>query len=616
MITLDFETFYSADYSLSKMTTEEYIRDHRFEVIGVSVSQDGQPAQWCSGDHSTIHLFLSQFDFANQAVISHNAMFDMAILVWKFGIKPKFIVDTLSMARALVGVNQSCSLAALAEHFVLGVKGKEVLNALGKHRADFSAWDLGQYGAYCCNDTMLCWELYQTMKAQVPREEMVLIDWTIRCFVEPVLKLNPNVLYSLRIEHQKAKAALLDRAGATLEDVRSDDKFAALLRNAGIEPPTKISARTGKEAWAFAKSDLDFTILQEHDDPMVAALVDARLGNKTSIMESRLQRLEGMAVRGPMPFPIAYYGANTTGRWAGIEKINLQNVPKKGGIRAAIEAPPGYKLCVFDLSQIELRNNAWHSGANHVLDLLRNGGDVYSNMASDLFGMLITKEMGKTTHTMHRFVGKTAELGCGYGCGAEKFHTMLLQAARRDKIILADASPQFASRAVWRYRETHPEIVQFWDTCGEAIEAIAEGRPYMIGPYQVLDGRVWLPNGLSLYYPNLRREKDSDGRWQWVYDRRRGRGHEAAKLYGGKLSENITQAVSRIIFSTGLLRIIPHYKVAGTVHDELIVVVPEDHPNDQVMAFLHYCMTAPIEWCQSLPLAAEGGIGRTYSDCK
>lgn len=616
MIAIDFETFYDSDYSLSKLTTEEYIRDPRFEVIGVSVSVDGAPAIWFSGSHHEIHLWLQQFDWASHAVVAHNAMFDLAILNWKFGIRPKFIVDTLSMARALVGVNQSCSLAALLELWGLGVKGGEVKQALGKRRTDFTPSDLQQYGAYCCNDTMTTMRLYEHMVPQIPTSEMALIDWTIRCFTEPTLVLDRPRVISALAQHREQKERLLAKAGVTLDEIRSDETLASLLTSCGVDPPRKISARTGKESWAFAKSDLAFTELADHDDPLVSTLVDARLGNKTSIMESRLQRLVDIAGRGTMPFPLMYYGANTTGRWSGTDKINLQNLPKDGDIRHAICAPAGYKLAVYDLSQIELRNNAWHSNEQSVLHHLRSGEDVYSHMATAIFGYCISKEMGKTTHVTERFVGKTAELGCGYGCGGDKFHTMLCQAARKFGIALKDDSEGFASNVVNVYRETHPLIVNFWKMCADAIEVIASGGATLIGPYLVRDQRVWLPNGLSLYYPNLRREKNDTGGWEWIYDRKFGRGHARTKLYGARLCENITQAVSRIIFSEGLLRIIPHYRVVGTVHDELIALIPIDHPDDQVKAFLHHCMTSPVSWCKDLPLAAEGKIGPTYGACK
>ena len=145
-LTIDFETYYTRQYSLSKLTTEEYIRDPRFEVIGVAVKKSGQELSlrkanaplWFSGSKNQTKKFLEGFDWGNSIAIAHNAMFDMAILNWHFGIRPAKIVDTLGMARAIHTLEVGGSLAALAEHYNLGAKGTEVHDAIDKKRLDFS----------------------------------------------------------------------------------------------------------------------------------------------------------------------------------------------------------------------------------------------------------------------------------------------------------------------------------------------------------------------------------------------------------------------------------------------------------------------------------------------
>ena len=114
ILTIDFETYYALDFSLTKLTTEEYVRDDRFEVIGVAVQVDMEDPKWFSGTHQEIKEWLNQFDWDNSFALAHNAMFDSAILSWTFGIKPKAWFDTLSMARASDGLEAGNSLEKLA----------------------------------------------------------------------------------------------------------------------------------------------------------------------------------------------------------------------------------------------------------------------------------------------------------------------------------------------------------------------------------------------------------------------------------------------------------------------------------------------------------------------
>ena len=192
VIVCDFETFYDRAFSLSKMTTEEYIRDPQFEVIGVAVKVDDQPTQWFSGTKAKTKEWLDQFDWANSVAVAHNAMFDMAILNWHFDIRPKRIADTLSMLRALDGPDAGNSLAKAAERYGLGVKGSEVVNALGKRRLDFTPEELARYGEYCVNDVELTYDLFNRIAVGFPAVEFRLIDLTLRMFTEPVLELEPE----------------------------------------------------------------------------------------------------------------------------------------------------------------------------------------------------------------------------------------------------------------------------------------------------------------------------------------------------------------------------------------------------------------------------------------
>lgn len=281
---LDFETYYSQTFSLTKLTTEEYVRSPEFETIGVAVCEQGAGPQWFSGTKADTKKFLDSFELDKHLVIAHNAMFDMAILNWQFDIRPKGIADTLSMARAIHGTEVGVSLKALAEYYELGVKGTEVLQAQGKRRIDFNAQDLAQYGEYCKNDVVLTMGLFEKLSAGFPPSELRLIDLTIRMFSEPSLWLDGNLLHDHLGVVRQRKESLLASIEKEKELLMSNDKFAELLIAQGIEPPRKISATTGKEAWAFAKTDEGFKELLEHENEVVQALASARLGDRKSVV--------------------------------------------------------------------------------------------------------------------------------------------------------------------------------------------------------------------------------------------------------------------------------------------------------------------------------------------
>ena len=348
IITIDFETYYTdKDLGFKSQTTEEYVRDERFEVIGVAVKNGDTPTEWFSGSREETQAWLEQFPWATSMTLAHNAMFDMCILNWHFGIKPFAIADTLSMARAVHGTEVGNSLAKMATHYGLGVKGTEVVNAINLKREDFSQAQLDKYGDYCINDVELTADLFLHLLPKFKKIELKLIDITIRMFTEPVLRLAADQLLSHLAEVRLHKANLLNAAQANVDDLMSNLKFAELLRDLGVEPPTKISLTTGKETLALAKNDEEFKALADHPDIKVQTLVAARLGNKTTLEETRTQRLVEISKRGLIPVPLSYYAAHT-GRWGGSDKLNFQNLPSRGDnankLKKAILAPEGHVI--------------------------------------------------------------------------------------------------------------------------------------------------------------------------------------------------------------------------------------------------------------------------------
>lgn len=615
LLAIDFETFFSADYSLSKMTTEEYVRSPLFEVICVTVRDSLQSHRYTGTMHNT-KVWLEQFELHKHAVVAHNAMFDMAILSWHFDIRPKLILDTLSMASGIVPCNESKSLSSLSAKYLphIAPKGTATNWAKGKRREDFTQGEMSLYMDYCDHDGVLCWELFKVLGklyGTALRDELKLIDWTIRAFTEPKLVLDRAMLDKALIDYRTGAAKLLADAGVTDPgELRSDTLFADMLRRVGIDPPMKVSKSTGEPAFAFARTDPDFMALEEHEDERVQVLVAARLGHKSSITESRIIRLMDISTRGALPVPLNYYGA-LPGRWSGTDKINLQNVPKEGPLRASIRAPKGFRLLVVDLSQIELRLLLWAAGQHDKLDILRRGGDVYSLMASDIYRRPINKD----DDPVERFVGKTAELGCGYGIGKDRFAVGLKNAASKYHIEIEDTSLDFAAGVVNAYRASHPNVTELWRVANNMLTVLAQGGEGQLGPFRVSGGAVWMPNGMPTRYPDLALAPGQDGRLEWFYQRRR-RGMQSVKLYGAKLVENTIQGAARVVMTEGLLRIIKYMRVLGTVHDELWCLIPNTVSEERAVSWVREQITIPPKWAPDLPLACDIGVGNNYDEAK
>jgi DNA polymerase len=605
IITLDFETYYDKDYSLSKVTTEEYINDPRFEVIGVGIKYDDLPSEWYAGDDAASALYDLSCHAKEHAILCHNTLFDGAILSWHYGIKPKAWLDTLCMARAIHGVDAGGSLKVLAERYNLGEKGNEVIGALGKRRRDFTDTELDRYGVYCRNDVDLGYRLFCVLAAAFPVGELKVIDQTLRMFIEPTLQLNLPSLEAHLESVKEHKNNLLRSIDADRGSLMSNEMFADLLNKVGVIPPRKISARTGKEAWAFAKTDEEFKALLDHPDLRVQALVGARLGIKTTLEETRTQRFIDIAKRGPLPVPIKYYAAHT-GRWGGDDKINLQNLPSRGPnagkLKKAIEPPLGYVLVDADSSQIEARTVAWLAGQDDLVSAFSNGEDVYKIMASSIY----EKEADQVTE-QERFVGKTTVLGAGYGMGAVKFQIQL-------KTFGVDVDLDECKRIIRVYRQTYRKIPELWYAGQNCLEAIRSGVQADFGvpnavQFDPEESGFLLPSGLWQRYNGLIKYDVNDN-IQFTYETRRG----SVKIYGGKVVENICQAVSRCVIAEQMLRIGKRYKVVLTVHDAVTCIALEAE-TDKAVAYVEECMRWRPAWAKTLPLNCKVGVGANYGEC-
>lgn len=602
LITVDFETYYDREFSLSKLTTEAYVRDDLFEVIGVAVKVNDEPTQWFSGTQKETAAWLAQFDWANALVLAHNTLFDGAILSWRFGITPKGWLDTLGMGRAVDGIEVGGSLAAMAKRYGLGEKGTEVLNALGKHRADFTPGELARYGEYCVNDVELTYKLFQALSPNFKLQELKLIDLTLRMFTHPALELDLPLLEQHLADVVEKKEELMKSVVVEKSVLMSNQKLAELLSSYGVVAPMKKSPTTGKLTYAFSKSDDAFKALLEHEDPAVQAIVAARIGVKSTLEETRTQRMIEIAKRGSLPVPLRYYAAHT-GRWGGDDKLNLQNLPRKSPLKRAIVAPEGYVIIDADSSQIEARTLAWLAGQNDLVQAFENGEDVYKIMASKIYRVPI-EEVSEA----ERFVGKTTILGAGYGMGWMKFQLQL----RTFGVTLDE---NMCRRILNTYRETYARIPALWEEAAQCLAALAspELKTFTFGKQpqavSLLPGVGFdFPSGMVLRYNNLEiSEKDSPFGAQYVYMTRRG----PVRIYGGKVVENVCQALARCIIGEQMLRIAKRYRVVLTVHDA-VACIAQVEEQAEAIEYVRECMRWRPDWAKTLPLNCEVKCGNSY----
>lgn len=615
VVTLDFETYYEKKgYTLSELTTQQYVQSPLFEIIGVAASVNGGEPTWHSSESNLdTRAFLDKYklEVPGTITVAHNAMFDGAILEWILKIKPWRYFCTMMGSRPTVApYTGRMSLKEVSKFLELGLKGTEVQAATGMRRADFDKDSLLRYAAYCINDADLCWKIFKKLAPHMPADEMRLLDLTIKKFTRPKLQLDPDVIdVALRAE-QADKAQALALTG--LEDeskLMSNPQFADLLKNYGVEPPRKVSPTTGQLTHAFAKTDPGLIKLKSHVNPIVRNLVDARLKWKSTINETRLKRFKDVAScteQRWLAVPILYYGAHP-GRFSGLDKLNLQNLGRKSQLRRAIIAPKGYKVVAGDLSQIEARITACLAGQMDLVAAFRKydaipkkddgtDRDVYCEFGDKVYARTIY-----TADEKERFVAKTGVLSLGYQSGANKFFESMRGFG------VEDFSIHDAEAVVHTYRASYPKVVELWGRMEHIKQCMESGQGFELGPIQVLLGQILLPNDMYLTYPKL---TNAQGRYKYRF------GTEWRDIYGGKLTENVVQALARIVMTTAELRLAKAGITAAlSVHDELVYVIREDQVNAFVPA-LRKALTAPVKWMPELPVNCTIGVGGNYGDAK
>ena len=647
-IYLDFETYWDATHTLSRMSPTEYIQHPDTEIISVSIKEGDEPTYVLFGEDN-IRKHMQAMDWSDAMAIGHNMSgFDSMILAWRLGVNPKMYGCTAAMARSrysktsvffggksLTGV----SLKKLSYELDVGAKlDLEATNTKGKHLVNFSEDEIASMEEYNKMDTDLCAKLFKKLIKGFPKQELVLIDMTTRMLVEPQLVLDaPKVHLALRQVKEEKRDSLLQLAkaldigtfianrlnGTSIEEtvrteLASAAKFGALLEKLGVPVPMKVSpTNAAKMTPALAKTDEAFIALQTHKNPLVASAAMARLEVKSTLLETRLEAfLQTAAVcKGMIPVPLKYAGADTTGRWSG-EQYNMQNLPRIGAtpkasdaLRMSLLAPPGHKVIVSDLSGIELRVNMFLWQVPYAMELFEaspDKADLYRYFAAhDLYNI----DEIQVTKTQ-RQVGKVAHLGLGFGAGGATFQKVAKLMGG------VDISLDEATKVVEAYRSAHAEIATGWKTFQSNLTNIKQGVEAAIDPWGMCvteQNAVRLPSGRRIYYPDLKQERDANGKLEWWY----GNGRTRARIYAGKGVENLVQALARDVIAEHAVKF---FKATGmrpalTVHDELVYVVPEDSA-EQSLEQLQTIMRQGVSWWPELVTWSEGDIASCYGEAK
>jgi len=643
LVAMDFETYYDRVFSLSKMTNEQYVMDDRFETILVSVwlPEWGQEVKviWGTETEIAAQLVAMVPDIGERWVLAWNAKFDGSVLEWRVGVQAQGYICVMSMFGAFYGMGSAVSLAAGSRFFNLPPKGNEVTNMLGVHARDMSPQMKAAYAAYCTLDTKLCVTIYfLLLDAGFPEAELPLIDATDKGYLRSPLVLNTELAVSALIEERTRRAGILDglvnttqfpllkdkTASESLETALRGAHFADMLRAEGVEPPMKISpSDPEKLTYAFAKTDEEFTDMRLDENPRVRALVDARLGIRSSIIETRLERLIDIDTRGTIPVPITYSGARVTNRWAASENesTNMQNLKRGSVLREVLCAPAGMKLVAVDLSAIELRVARWlvanwysDPAAIDTIELIRSGGDVYCATASSAYGRVITK-----ADKSERQGGKETELSSQFGVGAAKLNHRLRTAWG------VYLEPGMDKVLVDTFRNKNKGgVVRAWKDLDIVLKEVmfTGDKTDKFWPFEIDGQMVYRPSGLHLWYPELQYEP---GKYQpqAVYYKTKGRSKSKEFLWGGVLYANMVSSLSRDIMAYGwrlLLKGDPMFHPVMTVHDELISCVPDAYA-DKCAETMSACMTTLPSWARKapviqLPLAVEANVGQNYKECK
>lgn len=618
IVVYDFETYWTKDYSLSKMSPIDYVRDSRFYAQLLAVSVDGKAP--IVVEHDDIPQCLELMGLTNPQVllIGHNSSgFDNLILSEVYGIQPKCMLsDTIHLARwAGVGSVYKCSLADLAIAFGIGKKGTGTVTSLGKRtKEDFTPEDWESFKAYCKKDVQLTLQLAAILLPIVPKEALLFSDISSKMATQPMFCVNTDILqqylHELIQKETEARQSLITLLGMPevdfLKTIRSAKKFEAILRLLNIEVPMKVSAKKTATARkldpdapevlvpALAKTDLEFLALQEHPNPQVRELVRLRLEHNSSVPMTRTKALLHMAeYKKPIPVLLKCFHAHTSRYGAGSiegksDSLNWQNFakhnPQMKPMRKSIIPPPGYVIVACDSSQVEARCVAYEAQQRDLLQQFAEHRDPYAELAAKFDTKYTAQQIhdgaksGDVELKKLRNAAKRGILSGGYGASSKRYADSIWN----DGVRLAedkDVHDKLAAPLHAIYRANNSFIVTFWKTCRYVLEDLITGGKgvfggpnndlFEYGNMPLITGdsvpSIKLPSGFILRYPNLR-WYEFDGKKGMAYDRWLGKNKVPTRIYGAALTENCIAEDTKILTDTGW-KPIQNIKTSDLVYD-------------------------------------------------
>lgn len=641
---IDIETYSPVD--LLKSGVYPYVEHPDFEILLFAYAFDDEPVivvDLAQGEKLPEEVFAALEDPAILKT-AHNAAFERTCIDRHFGLWLDVVQWECTMVKsAMLGL--PLSLAAVAK--VLGIAEQKMVagKALIKYFSvpckptkvnggrtrnlphhDIDKWNL--FKEYCGQDVSTERGIRNKLKFfQIPEFEKRLycIDQDIN---DRGVQLDMTLVHSAIAMDAKVK----DKLTVEAVDLTGLDN---------PNSPTQLKDWLGDEIGQSVES-LTKTSIPEIMDAADSDAVRRMLEIRQEMAKTSVKKYEAMdkavcsdgRVRGLLQF----YGANRTGRWAG-RLVQVQNLPQnhledldlarevvRSGdlelvemlfgnvpdtlsqlIRTAFVAKEGHTFLVADFSAIEARVIAWLADEKWRLDVFADGGDIYCASASQMFKVPVVKH-GENGHLRQK--GKIAELALGYQGGKGALETM---GALRMGIEESELQP-----IVDAWRGSNPAIVKLWYEVGDAaMKAVEEGPCRAIRGLVTFEKannilHVTLPSGRKLCYLRPRIGENRFGGKSLVYEGMDQTTKQWKKLetYGGKLVENIVQAIARDCLAVSMGRVVSSgFNIVIHIHDELVVEAPKENDDLDLLCKI---MGQPISWAPGLPLKADGYVTDYY----
>lgn len=629
-VVLDFESLYGKvappathphlddNYSVSVMGTEKYIRDPRFQAHGAAIKWSASTsAQWY--DERELRYILKNEDWSDVFLIHHHAHFDGAILNWHYDVRPAMFGCTLSMFRLLLGNHLSVSLEAVRKHFEM--PGKTTPYGLFKDKRweEMTPQVRQMVAEGAMDEVESIWKLFGiAMQQGFPVAELDTVDSIIRMFTDPVLHLDTAMLANLWESESRRKIEGNALLGVEGGELRSTELFCKLLTDMGID----IEYKDGKNGPipAIAKNDpfmRDF--LREHENERVRALAEARLAEKSTLLQTRAETLGWVASRGPAPVYLHYAGASTL-RPSGGGGTNFLNFKRGSPIRRAIMAPAEHYLAPVDSSQLECRILHYLAGGPNdlVIQKFRNNEDPYVDLASHFYQEHIYKpkpdDPRKAEMEAKRGMGKQGRLMCGFGASGKQFKATAASGQYGPRV---DMTLDEADAFVELYRKINLPVCQrgtgYWSQCERMIARLAGGDPIDYGPLHIENHRIYI-QGRPMIYDTMQyytpAPDDENPKSGWRVKKRDG----WRFIWGSKLTQNICEGVETVILAEAMSRIKKKYgiRTLNWPYDELLLLIPKNGREEEMLQLCLAEMTVEPTWLPGIPLAADGALGDRY----